>query len=223
MRNVAVSIALLTLLVSTTWAQQETKLPLDSAEGLQGVNGTAQAASYHGRRAVKLVPAAGQENTDGSMMAMVKGADFKDGTIELDVAGAPRAGAPADMRGFIGIAFRVQGANREETIYLRPTNARCDDQLRRNHTLQYASDPDYPWYRLRKENPGVYESYADMQAGEWTHIKVVVAGTKAQLYVNGADQPALIVNDLKLGDGRGQIALWAHVTTEAYFSNLSIK
>jgi hypothetical protein len=54
-------------------------------------------------------------------------------------------------------------------------------------------------------------------------MKIVVSGTKARLYVNGADQPCLIVNDLKLGERHGQIALWAHVATEAYFSNLTVK
>jgi hypothetical protein len=51
----------------------------------------------------------------------------------------------------------------------------------------------------------------------------VVSGTKAQLYVNGADQPCLIVNDLKLGETHGQIALWAYGTTDGYFSNLKVK
>ena len=54
-------------------------------------------------------------------------------------------------------------------------------------------------------------------------MKIVVSGAKALLYVNGASQPALVVNDLKLGDSHGQIGLWAHVTTEAYFSNLTVK
>ena len=54
-------------------------------------------------------------------------------------------------------------------------------------------------------------------------MKVVVSGTKAQLYVNGASQPCLIVNDLKHGDTRGQIALWAHSSTDGYFSNLSVR
>jgi hypothetical protein len=78
-------------------------------------------------------------------------------------------GAPADARGFIGIDFRGQehGA-RTESIYLRPTNGRADDQLRRNHSVQYDSVPDFPWFRLRKESPGVYESYTDLEAGEWS-------------------------------------------------------
>jgi hypothetical protein len=50
-----------------------------------------------------------------------------------------------------------------------------------------------------------------------------VTGTKALLYVNGASQPALVVNDLKMGDSHGQIGLWAHITTDAYFSNLVVK
>jgi hypothetical protein len=119
--------------------------------------------------------------------------------------------------------FRTQAHGaRGENFYLRPTNGRADDQLRRNHSVQYESVPDYPWHRLRKEHPGVYESYADLQAGPWTRMKIVVSGSKAQLYVNGADQPSLIVNDLKLGETRGQIALWAHSTTDGYFSNLKI-
>ena len=69
----------------------------------------------------------------------------------------------------------------------------------------------------------MYEFYVDVDAGAWTRIKIVVAGTKAQLYVNEADQPCLIVNDLKLGESHGQVALWTGSDTEAYFSNLKIR
>jgi len=56
-----------------------------------------------------------------------------------------------------------------------------------------------------------------------TRIKVEVSGTKARLYVNGATQPTLIVNDLKLGKSRGQVALWVGSDTEGYFSNLKVE
>jgi hypothetical protein len=75
----------------------------------------------------------------------------------------------------------------------------------------------------RTENPGLYESYVDLEAGAWTRIKIVIAGAKASIYVNSADQPCLIVNDLKLGETRGQIALWTGSDSEAYFSNLTVK
>ena len=218
----------LTVLVLIAFAlardAKEIRFRLDSTRDLTAVGGKAESVTYRGRGAVHLVPSPEAEHGDGDMMAILTGPDFKDGTIELDVAGAPRAGAPDDARGFIGVAFRVQEQGQKgEYFYLRPTNARCDDQLRRNHSTQYVSAPDYPWQRLRKENPGVYESYADMDTGAWTRMKIVVTGTKAQRFVNGASQPALVVNDLKLGEGHGQIGLWAHVTTDAYFSNLIVK
>jgi hypothetical protein len=86
------------------------------------------------------------------------------------------------MRGFIGIAFRVQGDGEKfECFYLRSSNGRANDQLRRNHSLQYISSPEFGWKRLRTEKPGIYESYADLVAGEWTRVKIVVSATKAQL------------------------------------------
>jgi hypothetical protein len=69
----------------------------------------------------------------------------------------------------------------------------------------------------------VYESYVDLVASAWTRVKIAVFGTEAQLYVNGADQPCLIVNDLKLPESHGQVALWTGSDTEAYFSNLKIR
>ena len=48
-------------------------------------------------------------------------------------------------------------------------------------------------------------------------------GTTARLFVHGAAQPALIVNDLKLGDAPGAVALWIGPGTEGYFTGLTIK
>lgn len=203
---------------------KDTPYRLDGTKNIVMIGGKAESVTYRGRNAIHLVPASGPENGDHDTMAVLTGPGFRNGTIEIDVAGSPRAGAPLDSRGFIGVAFRVQEkGSKAEYFYLRPTNARCDDQLRRNHSTQYVSAPDYPWERLRKETPGVYESYADMDSGAWTRMKIVVTGTKALLYVNGASQPSLVVNDLKLGDSHGQIGLWAHDTTDAYFSNLTVR
>jgi hypothetical protein len=187
------------------------------------INGRAEVVMYRGKRAVSLIPAREKAALDKNMLAIVDSPAFKDGTIELEVAGAPRPGAPADSRGFVGVSIRT-GAKGEwsEVFYLRPTNSRAEDQLRRNHTVQYASDPDFPWNRLRRESPGAYESYVDVEPGAWTSMKVVVAGTTARLYVNGATQPCLVVTDLKHGDGAGRIALWAHVETDAHFGSLRV-
>jgi len=201
---------------------------LDSLTGLELRNVKGEVATYRGRRAVRLTDESGNTQggtaQPGEALAILSGTDFKDGAIEVELAGAPRGGAIEAARGFIGIAFRVQPhGERFECFYLRPTNGRADDQLRRNHATQYISHPDFPWQRLRQENPGIYESYVDLEPGVWTKTKIVVAGRRAQLHVHGAGQPCLIVNELKLGDTRGSIALWVGVDTDGYFSNLTVK
>ena len=174
--------------------------------------------TYQGKEATRLTDREG-----GGGLALIKGSSFKDGAIEVQLAGKPSEGALAGARGFIGIAFRVQGGgSKYECIYLRPTNGRADDMARRNHSTQYASEPEWPWDRLRKESPGVYESYVDLEAGAWTRYKIVVKGTRAELYVHEAAQPCLIVKDLKLGDATGAVALWVGPGTDAYFANLKI-
>lgn len=97
-----------------------------------------------------------------------------------------------------------------------------NDQLQRNHSAQYVSAPGFPWQKLRTESPGKYESYVDLVPGQWTHIKITVAGTTARLYVNGSDQPTLIVNDLKQPPAKGAIALWTGPGTIAHFSDLKV-
>ena len=129
-----------------------------------------------------------------------------------------------DDRGFIGVAFRVSpNAERFEYFYLRPDNGRAADQVRRNHSTQYASHPDFPWPRLRKEFPEKYESYVDLELGVWTPLRIVVSGATARLFVHGAAQPSLVVNDLKHGASEGAVALWIGPGTEGFFSNLRVQ
>jgi hypothetical protein len=107
-----------------------------------------------------------------------------------------------------------------EGFYLRPTNARTEDQVRRNHATQYISYPDRPWFELRKDFPGKFESYADMVAGEWIKMRIDVHGKKANLFLDDAPQPVLVVTDLTQEHGR--IALWVGTDTVAHFANLRV-
>ena len=175
---------------------------------------------FKGKRAIKVVEDGQVPN--GEAYAVVKGTPFHNGTIEVEMAGLPAKSAGEGARGFIGLAFRLRDG-RFEYIYLRPTNGRADDQVRRNHSTQYSSFPDFDFARSRKEAPEKYESYVDLEPGVWTRVRITVQGTAARLYVHGAPQPALIVNDLKLGDSSGDVALWIGPGTEGYFTGLSIK
>jgi hypothetical protein len=205
--------------LSQTGAWQASSLPRIA----EVVNGTSEISTIRGRPAVHLLVDPARRAIDTTVLAMLDRPTFTDGTIEVPVIGVPRADAPRESRGFVGVSFRT-GARGEwtEVFYLRPLNARANDQLRRNHTVQYASDPEFPWHRLREEQPGRYESYADMTPGEWTTMRIVVSGTTARLFVNGAAQPCLVVTDLKHGSIGGRIALWAHAETDAYFGPVSV-
>lgn len=212
----------LTLTLALTPAVGAQTFALDSIDGLEPHGVTVEVRTYQGRPGLRVV-----EKTAGAAagdsIVVLEGSDFGDGSIEVDLAARPAEGAVAQARGFVGIAFRVAAdVSRLECFYLRPTNGRADDQLRRNHSAQYVSHPEYPWHRLRAETPGQYESYVDLVPGEWTRVRLEVEGMQARLFVHGAEQPVLIVNDLKLGRARGAVALWIGPGTEAHFSNLVI-
>ena len=189
---------------------------------LKLVNVTAPRVQYRGRDAIRVVGNP-KDTVSKETLAIIPGTEFGDGVIEAEIAGAPAAGADTSARGFVGIAFRVDSSGSHyAAFYLRPTNGRTTDQLRRNHSTQYVSHPDYPWYRLRKEQPGVYEAYVDLEAGAWTPIRIEVRGSVAKLFVHGSEQPVLIVNDMKNPPASGRIALWIDAGTEAYFSRLRV-
>lgn len=155
-----------------------------------------------GKEALRVVKDSMIQQMDEPTFVRLNGVDFTNGTIEVKVLSRLLKNAPETARGFIGIAFRINEANSSyESIYIRPTNGRADDQVRRNHSIQYYSYPDYKFDRLRKEAPERYESYADMTLNEWITMRIVVNGQEAKLYLNDAKQPALLVKDLKHGVG----------------------
>lgn len=196
---------------------------LDEAKGLSAKGISVEAVTFNGRKAVRLKQAT-QPQERGDSAVFLPGTDFQDGIIEIDLAAKAIPPAPnVRVPGFIGIAFRASADNsRYECFYIRPGNGRYEDQLVRNHAVQYVAEPDYGWYPLRRQWPGVYESYADLEEGAWTKVKIVVAGRTAKLYLHGASQPSLIIDDLRSDNLKGPIGLWYSPGTEAYFSNLRI-
>lgn len=177
-----------------------------------------------GNEALKVVKDSSVKKVDEPTFVRLKDVTFTNGTIEVKVLSRLLQNAPESARGFIGVAFRINETNSiYESMYIRPTNGRADDQVRRNHSVQYYSYPDYKFDRLRKETPERYESYADMTLNAWITLKIVVNGQEAKLYLNDAKQPALIVKDLKHGPAlSGGIGLWVDVGTEGYFTDLKI-
>ncbi|ROH98178.1 hypothetical protein EGI05_10010 [Chryseobacterium daecheongense] len=183
-----------------------------------------QIVSLEGEKVVRVVKDSTVKEADEPTFVKIKNTKFKNGSIEVEVLSRllPTA-APTD-RGFIGLAFRIDDMNSKfESIYVRPANGRAEDQVRRNHSIQYFSFPDYKYERLRKENPEKYESYADMGLNEWIKMKIEIQGSQAKLFLNKNKYPCLIVNDLKQGpDATGAVGLFVDVGTDGYFRNLKI-
>ena len=213
--------ATLVIFASFTGGAAQT-ISLDSVDQLKPVNVKTETVTHKGRKALS-VREAPPGGGDLERLVILTKTDFQDGIIEVDLTGEPGPGAAEGARGFVGVAFRVApDQSRFECIYLRPTNGRAEDQVRRNHSVQYVSMPGFPWPFLRKNFPEKYETYVDLVAGEWTKVKIDVRGEKARLYVNGVEQPTLIVNDLKQGVSKGLVALWIGPGTVAHFANVRI-
>jgi hypothetical protein len=201
-------------------------LPLTDAAKLQPRNVSMTPVQFKGRDCVEVRLAGAYPGPDRDFFAYVPGLDMHDGTIEVELAGAPLPGAPGGARGFVGLAFRIDEAGGSfacEAIYIRPTNGRADDQVRRNHSTQYFSYPGYDFDRLRREAPGRYESYVDIEPAQWTKVRIELSGSHAELFVGDAAQPVLIVTDLKRGpEARGTVGLYVDNGTDGHFSNLRI-
>ena len=176
------------------------------------------------KKVVKVIKDSTVIAVDEPTFAKLKNVRFKNGVIEVKVLSRLLKNAPVSARGFIGIAFRIDDKNETfEGIYIRPTNGRADDQVRRNHSIQYFSYPDFKFDKLRKEASETFESYADMGLNEWITLRIEVKGKEAKLFLNNSKYPVLIVNDLKKGENtEGGVGLWVDIGTEGFFKNLKI-
>src|ERR1700754_2108968 len=210
-------------IVTISYGFQTQTIALDAPDQLKPLNVKIENVTFKGRKALRVNDAAPAGLGDEGRLVVLTKTDFQDGIIEIDLTGEPGPNAGEGARGFVGVAFRVApDQSRFECIYLRPTNGRAEDQVRRNHSVQYISVPGFPWHQLRKDLPEKYETYVDLLPSEWIKVRIEVRGEKARLYVNGVEQPTLLVNDLKQKLSKGAVALWMGTGTVAHFSNVRI-
>jgi hypothetical protein len=163
------------------------------------LQGQAKPAEYQGRKCLFL---------DGGA-AILKDFEMRDGFIDVDVA------TPAN-RGFFGMQFRLanDGAN-AEWVYLRQHKSGLPDAMQYTPVLNTGAN----WQIYN--GPG-FTGAVDIPKSIWFHLRLEVTGAQAKLYVKDMDKPALVMNDLKSGVQKGQVAL--HVLKgETYFSNFEIR
>ena len=224
LRLAAAAATFLLVLVAVSFAQdappptQTFALTDTSALTEQGVHATP--VDYQGRKAVRLT----SDATDSAGFALVKGTNFRDGSIDVDLATVPKQfPGGGSTPGFVGVVFRIADGGHYEGFYIRPGNSVADDQARRNHSVQYIAEPHFGWEYLRRNWPFIYESWADLTPQAWIHLRIEVHGRKAKVFLNESPKPSLVVDGLKGTALQGPVALWGFSGEDSYFANLKIE
>jgi hypothetical protein len=161
---------------------------------------------------------AGKQSVTVAGIVFLKNVDFATGSIDVDIRGKN-----VFQQSFVGIAFHATDTVTYDCIYFRPFNFQSADSLRRKHTVQYISEPKFPWDKLRAEHPLVYESGVNPVplSTDWFHAHIVVTNDYITVYVSHSTIPSLKVK--KLGSlNNGKIGLWSS-GLPGDFANLQIK
>ena len=198
---------------------------------LNGVN--LATATYKGREAlsVELTAEAQKALLSGSGVGngptyAISPIEFANGVIEVDLAARINGRGAPDVRGFVGIAFHIDGSNETfEAVYLRMTNGSKNvpppPPPRNVYAVQYISFPDRYWRKLRQEFPNKYEKAAPVAIESWHTLRLDIQGDTLRATVDG--QNVLTVDDLRFPGRRGHVGLWVDDGTTGYFSNLRIR
>ena len=141
--------------------------------------------------------------------AILRDFEMRDGVLDVDVA------TPAN-RGFFGFDFRIdeKGPNYEE-VYLRQHKSGLPDAMQYTPVLNTGRN----WQLYN--GPG-FTGAVDIPKDVWFHLRLEVTGAQAKLYVKDMDKPALVMDDLKSGVQKGQVALYV-LTGATYFSNFEVR
>ncbi len=216
--NKYILITIMVMLISgVSYSQQRTVSynlsELLTSGKLSTTNREASALPAGEKAGIKLSSAAGE----GAVW--LNGVIFKNGIIEMDVKGKN-----VEQQSFVGVAFHgLEDTKTFDVVYLRPFNFKADDLVKKSHSVQYASHPDYPWPLLREKFNGKYESAINPapDPNEWFHIRIEVNYPVVKTFVNGSLTPSLVVT--KLNERKsGILGLWMGNNSDGSFANLKI-
>ncbi len=140
-------------------------------------------------------------------VAVAADAGFADGSLDFDVA-FTRA------RGFVGGIWRVQDAGNYEEFYLRPHQSGNPDATQ--YTPVFNGVSGWQLYHGPRHAVPVTHRFE-----EWTHVRILFAGTVAEVYVDDMETPALFVDELRRGTAPGGVGVSAGQGAPAHFSNVS--
>jgi hypothetical protein len=184
------------LLAAAAPAARAEPIPADTLHW--HLEGEARVEEHQGRPALYLNGAA----------AVLKNFVMRDAVIDCDVS------TPAP-RGFFGVQFRLSDdGETAEWIYLRQHRSSYPDAIQYTPVLH--SGANWQLY-----NGKGFTGAVDIPKDTWFHLRIVVTGAQAKLYVVDMDKPALVMDDLKTGVEKGNLALYV-LTGATWFSNVEV-
>lgn len=188
------------------------------------VHTTSKLVEFEGELVLQVIKSEKIMEFDENTYCKVKDISFHNGVIEVKVLSRLLPDAPDFARGFIGITFRINKDDSSfESFYIRPTNGRLSDPIRKNRGTQYFSYPNYTFDYFREQGITDFESSADIGLDEWITIKAIIENQTAIFFVNDEKVPVLVVNNLILGsETRGSIGLYVDIGTQGFFKGLKI-
>jgi hypothetical protein len=150
---------------------------------------------------------------------------FEDGVIEIDVAAELTERGQKDSRGFVGVAFHIDGdAKTYEAVYLRMANGGLNSPPPPppliDRAVQYVAHPDFHFRVSREKFPGRYERPAKVAIARWHRLRFEIAGSVARVLVDG--EQVLRVDDLHYARRAGPVGLFIDDGTRGYFADLRI-
>ena len=180
--GLGIAIAISALGSGSLDAAEPEAFPADSPRWQLGPK--AKLTDYLGRRCLDLE----------DDVAMLKEFEMADGIIDADMAGN-------GSRGFHNILFRTQSNRDGEIVYLRPHKTGLDDAQQYTPVMNGVG----PWQIYN--GPG-FTAAVEVLRDVWFHVRLVVTGAQARLYVNNMAAPSLEIDDLKTGFRQGGVGFY---------------
>lgn len=139
-------------------------------------------------------------------LAIVKDSTkFSNGIIEYDIAFS-------EERGYVGALWHLQDGGNFEKFYFRPHQSGTIESAQYTPVFNKITGWQlYPEYRVAITYP--YD--------EWIHVKIIVAGDCAEVYVQDMEQPIFFIDDLRGDFGSGRVGLEVEDFAPAYFANFT--
>jgi sugar lactone lactonase YvrE len=140
--------------------------------------------------------------------ALLEDVDFGDGVIEVDMAIEN-----VRTRSYPGLIFRARPQGHYEQFYVRPHRSPIYPD-----TLQYtpAFNGVAGWQLYSGEG---FTALGNIPEKQWFRVKMEIKGSQARIFIDDAEEPALVIPRLKHGTSTGAIGVTGPADGTAYFSN----